>query len=258
MKNLLRFLFMAVIWSACQPNDPASFGVEPQLSAYADQAPAAQKLFCNSVNCENPYSQEIYMYRPDGRLSRMDQLNQTASGKLEMSFYTEFTYSPAGQLTNKVRYGKLGGDARWVPYDESEYIYTDGLLTLERCYFNQHSPEQRVLTGQIEYVIRDGNKVEQKWYDAQHKLYNRVVNDYKNNTLVRETWYGASDNVIRRFEHRFAGNRRQISEYMPTSSELISLVEKSYDSQGRLSSEETKVINPLLCTMQAGTIRYVY
>lgn len=36
------------------------------------------------------------------------------------------------------------------------------------------------------------------------------------------------------------------------------MVEKSYDAQGRLSSEETRVMNPLLCTMQAGVIRYVY
>ena len=84
------------------------------------------------------------------------------------------------------------------------------------------------------------------------------MNTYKNNTLTTETWYGAADNVIRRFEHRFSDSRRQISEYIPNSSEQISMVEKTYDAHGRLSSEETKVINPLLCTMQAGIVRYVY
>lgn len=258
MKNSLRLLLLTLLWVACQSNDPLTFGVEPQLSTYSDEAPVAQKLFCASLNCENPYLKEVYTYNPEGRLSRIDQFNRVTSGNVEMTSYTDYRYTPDGQLSGKIRYGKHRDISGWVAYDESEYSYTNGVLTLERTYFIQHSPEQRVLTGQIESIFQDGRKIEQKWYDAWHTLSRRVVNTYKNNTLIRETWYGAMDNVVRRFDHRFADNRRQISEYMPNSTEQISMVEKIYDAQRRLSSEETKVINPLLCTMQAGIIRYVY
>lgn len=45
-----------------------------------------------------------------------------------------------------------------------------------------------MLTGQIEYEFKDGKKMGQTWSDAQGKVSRRVVNDYKNNTLIRETW----------------------------------------------------------------------
>lgn len=257
MKNVIPFLLL-IVWTGCQSDEPDSFGIDPQLSTYSDEAPITQKLFCNSVNCENPYNQDIYTYHPDGRLNRIDQFIRTASGKLDMVSYTDYRYTSTGQLSGTVRYGKYGADSKWVAYDETEYIYTNGVLSQQRTYYNQHSPEQRVLTGMIDYEIKDGQKTGQSWYDAQHNLSRRVVYNYRKNTLVNETWYNATDNVIRRFEHRFAGSRRQIGEYVPNSSEQISMVEKIYDTQGRLSSEETKIINPFLCAMQAGMIRYVY
>ncbi|MBD2754408.1 hypothetical protein [Spirosoma validum] len=257
MKTCLLFLFL-IVWTACQSNEPDSFSIEPQLSTYSDEAPVTQKMFCNSVNCENPINQEIYTYHPDGRLSRIDQFGRMTTGKLEMVSYTDYRYTSTGQLSGKIRYGKYGTDSKWVTYDESEYVYTNGVLSQERTYFNQHSPEQRILTGQVIYDFKDGQKTGQTWYDAQYNLSRRVVYTYQRTTLVKETWYSATDTVMRRFEHRFAGNIRQISEYIPNSAEQISMVEKTYDAQGRLTREETKVINPLLCLMQAGVIRYVY
>ena len=258
MKNKLRLLLLALAGVACQSNESTIFGVEPQLNTYSDEAPASQKLFCNSVNCENPGNQEIYTYSPAGQLIRMEQYARMASAKLEKVSYTDYQYSPTGQLSSKIHYSRYGNDTRWVAYDESEYIYSDGVLSQERTYYNQHNPEQRLLTGQIEYTYQDGKKVAQAWFDANHILTRRVVNEYSHTTLIRETWYGANSTELRRFEHRFAGNRRQISEFMPNTNEPLSLVEKAYDSQGRLTSEETKVNNPLLCSMQAGVIRYIY
>ncbi|WP_420148030.1 hypothetical protein [Spirosoma sp.] len=257
MKNLILFFFLLAL-TACQSTEPDSFSIDPHLNAYTDDAPLSRKLFCNSINCENPYSQEVYTYHPDGKMSRVDQFAQTASGKLDLVSYSDYAYNPAGQLVGKIRYHKYGSGAQWIAYDESEYIYTNGVLSLERNYFHQQSPKQRILTGHIEYEFKDGQKTGQRWYDAQQKLSYRVVYSYRNNTVIGETWFGITDNQIRRFEHRFAGNRRQISEYVPNTDEQISMVEKTYDAQGRLSSEETKVINPLLCLMQAGVTRYVY
>lgn len=257
MRHYFLLLFL-LLWTACQSNEPVPFGTEPQLSVYADEATPTQKLFCNSVNCENPYSQEVYTYYPDRRLNRVDQFVQTATGKLDKVSYTDYLYTPTGQLSGKVRYGQSSVVTQWAAYDESEYVYTNGVLSQERTYVNQYSPKQRILTGQIEYEFTNGQKTGQRWYDAQHTLTYRVVNAYKNNILVSETWYNATDTVIRRFEHRFSENRRQIGEYVPRSNEPISVVEKTYDAQGRLSGEETQVINPALCTMQAGVIRYVY
>lgn len=258
MKSQLLLLILPVFWTACQSTDSSTFGVDPQLSTYSDEAPRKQKLFCNSVNCEQPYNQEVYTYDPAGRLIRVDQFGRTASGNVEMNAYTSYQYASNGQLSSKIRYGSHRDIAGWIPYDESEYVYTAGALTQERTYFNQRNPDQRVFTGNIEYEFKDGKKVGQTWFDAQHARRYRVVYAYTNNTLTGETWVGATGNVIRRFAHQFGGNSRQISEYMPNSIEQISLVEKIYDAQGRISSEETKVINPILCSMQAGVIRYVY
>ena len=258
MKTRLLLLMLTLFWAACQSTDPTPFVTDPQLERYSDEGPVAQKLFCNSVNCENPFSQEIYSYNPAGQLTRVDQFSRSASGNLELVFYTDYHYASTGQLSGKIRYGSRSTLASWIPYDESEYTYTAGLLTQERTYFNQYNPEQRVFTGKIDFEFRDGKKVGQRWYDAQQNMIYRVVYAYKNNTLIGETWYDATDKISRRFEHRFSGTSRQISEYLPNSTEQISLVEKTYDSQGRLSSEETKVINPILCSMQAGVVRYVY
>ena len=258
MKNRLLLLFVALGGMACQPNESSTFGIDPQLGTYTDEAPMTKKLICGSINCENPSSEEVYTYNSAGQLTRMEQFGRATSGTMELFGYTAYLYTPNGQLSSKISYGKYGNTTTWVPYNESAYVYSNGVLSQEQTYFNQHNPEQRVLTGIIDYTYQGGNKTEQTWFDAQHVLSRRVVNEYRNNTLIRETWYGANDVVFRRFEHRFADNRRQISEYLPNSTDQISLVEKTYDTQGRLASEETKVNNPLLCSMMAGVIRYVY
>lgn len=258
MKNWFLFVVLALGWSACQSTNPTPFGVDPPVNGYIDEAPMIQKLFCHSPNCENPYNQEVYTYNPVGQRIRMEQFSRNAAAQLETVAYTEYRYSPTGQLSGKVRYTKHGTIPGWVAYEESDYSYTEGVLTQERTYFHQHNPDQRVLTGQTDYRFTNGNQLEHTWYDAQHTLIRRVVNTYKNNILSGETWYGPTDKVLRRFEHQFGDNRRQISEYLPSSTELISRVEKTYDAQGRIASEETTVSNPLLCTMPAGMIRYVY
>ena len=258
MKKLFFLLTLTLGGIACQSTDSSTFGVDPQQNRYLDEAPLTQKLYCNSPNCENPYAQEVYTYTPAGQLIRMDQFSRNAAAQLEKVSYTDYRYSPAGQLSGAVRYSKHGTIPGWVAYEESEYAYTNGVLVREQTYFNQHNPDQRVLTGSIDYRFSNGNRVEQTWYDAQQTLSRRVVNEYKNNTLIRQIWYGPKNDIMRRFEHQFTDNRRQISEYLPSSTELISQVEKTYDAQGRVSSEETKVINLLLCSMQAGVIRYVY
>ncbi|GAB3899138.1 hypothetical protein GCM10028803_19730 [Larkinella knui] len=258
MKKRLLLLLSASFWLACQPNDSADFGIEPGGNTYNDEAAPKRKLFCNGTNCDSPNNFEQYSYNADGKLTRIEYIGRVASGKTETYAYVEYTYNQKGQLLGKTRFGKYGDDAGWVAYDESEYEYADGVLKTELNYFNQRNPEKRVLTGLSEYRFEDGKIVEQKWFDANRKLNRRVVNDYKDNVLIRETWYSDTDKITRLFTHSFAGNRRQISEHMPNSNDQIALIEKTYDKQGRLSTEETKVNNPLLCAMVAGIIRYEY
>ena len=101
-------------------------------------------------------------------------------------------------------------------------------------------------------------KLRQRWFDAQNYLLYRVEYGYKNNVLSLETWYDSMDKVNRTFEHKFAGNRRQIGEYLIKSKEQLALIEKTYDEKGRLSTQATKVSNPLLCSLAPGLIRYGY
>jgi YD repeat-containing protein len=258
MKNRLLLLLSASLWLACQTGDSSEFGIEPGGNTYNDEASPSKKLFCNSGNCDNPMNIEQYTYNSAGKLTRIEFLNRNISGKLEIYSYVENRYNQSGQLVGKARFGKYSSDIAWVAYDESEYEYVGGVLKTERNYFNQRNPEKRVMTSQVEYEFKEGKKVGQKWFDANNQLSYRVVYDYKDNVLTRETWYSNTDKIIRLFTHSFAGNRRQISEHMPNSDEQIALIEKTYDKQGRLFSEETKVNNPLLCSMVAGTIRYTY
>ncbi len=258
MRRKLYLLLLAPFWLACQPNGSDQFGVDPAPIAYNDEALASKKSFCSDANCDNPYSEEHYKYNSAGKLARVDYVYQVAPGKLELSGYTEYIYDQGGLLTRKIRYGKHGLLTGWITYDESDYEYVNGTLKTERTYFNQHNPDKKIPTGVITYEFRDGKKIGQKWYDAQNNLMNQVVYGYKNNVLNRETWLGNKDNVTRIFQHTFAGNRRQIGEYMPNSNEQVALIEKAYDIQGRLSTQETKVSNPLLCIMTPGMIRYSY
>jgi len=256
MRTNLYLPFLAALWLACQSNVSSEFGTEPASMDYNDEASWSKISYCTSVTCDNLFSEERYTYNATGKLTRVDYLSRVAAGKLEVYSYVEHMYNSAGLLARKIRFGKLG--AGWTPYDESEYEYANGVLKTERTYFNQRNPDNKVLTGVNTYEFKDGKKVGQKWYDALNKLNRQVVYEYKNNVLTRETWYGDKENVIRVFEHLFAGNRRQIGEYMPASKEQISMVEKAYDAQGRLITQETKVSNPLLCVMTPGIVRYSY
>jgi hypothetical protein len=256
MRKNLYLPFLAALWLACQSNVSSEFGAEPTSMTYNDEASQSKISYCTSVTCNNLFSEERYTYDAAGKLTRIDYLGQVAAGKLEVNSYVEYSYNGNGQLANKTRYGKLG--AGWTPYEESEYEYADGVLKIERMYFNRRNPDTKVLTGLITYEFKDGKKVGQKWYDDQNNLNRQVVYAYKNNVLTRETWYGDKENVIRVFEHLFAGNRRQIGEYLSNSKEQLSMVEKTYDTQGRLVTQETKVSNPLLCVMTPGIVRYSY
>lgn len=256
MRKNLYLLLCTALGLACQTNVPSEFGIEPAAMAYNDEASRVKISYCTSVTCDNLFSEEHYTYNANGKLTRIDYLGQTAPGKLELYSYMEHVYNGNGQLTRKIRYGKLG--TGWVPYDESEYEYANEVLKAERTYFNQRNPDNKVLTGSVTYEFKDGQKIGQKRYDALNKLNGQVVYEYKNNILTRETWYGEKENIIRVFEHLFAGNRRQIGEYLPNSKEQLSVVEKMYDAQGRLATQETKVSNPFLCSMAPGIIRYSY
>lgn len=257
MKNRLLILLSAFLWFACQ-NESSEFGVEPGGNAYNDEAAPLRKVYCNSGECDSPINVEQYTYNKDGKPTRIDYLGRVAGGNMELFSYVEQIYNKHGNLVGKIRYGKYGSGANWVAYDESEYDYENGVLKAERNYFNQRNPEQRVLTGSVEYEFRDGKKVGQKWLDAANQVSYRVVYEYKGEVLIKETWYSSANKITRYFAHSFAGNRRQISERMPDREELIALIEKTYDKKGRLSTEETKVNNPLLCAMIAGVVRYEY
>ncbi|MFC5407923.1 hypothetical protein ACFPMF_01285 [Larkinella bovis] len=257
MKNRLLLLFSALFWLACQ-KDASEFGVEPGGNTYNDEASPARKVFCGTGNCEVPINYEQYTYNKEGKPTRIETWGRVSADRLEMQAYSELIYNKHGNLVGKIRYGKYGSNGDWVAYDETEYEYANGVLKAERNYFNQRNPEQRVLTGSVEYEFKEGRKVGQKWLDANGNASYRVEYEYKGEVLTRETWYSNTNKVMRYFSHSFAGNRRHISEHMPNHSELIALVEKTYDKKGRLSTEETKVNNPLLCAMIAGVVRYEY
>lgn len=257
MKNRLLILLSAALWLACQSKDSSEFGIEPGGNTYNDEAAPTKKMMCSGTNCENPNSIEQYTYNKNGKLVRIDYLSRGTSGKMELFSYVEQIYNKHDNLVGKIRYGKYGNEG-WTAYEESEYEYADGALKTERIYFNQRNPSQRVLTGLVQYEFKDGKKIGQRWFDAKEQLSYRVAYDYKDNVLTRETWYSNTDKITRLFTHSFAGKRRQISEHMPNSNEQIALIEKVYDNKGRLFSEETKVNNPLLCSMVAGIIQYAY
>ncbi|WP_428659205.1 hypothetical protein [Runella sp.] len=257
MRKIIHLPVLALLWLfSCQSNDSAEFSIEPALRAYNDEASWVKISYCSAVDCDKPYSEEHYVYNAAGKLVRVNYMNRLASGTLEQGAYVEYTYNGNGELTRKIRYGIYG--TGWAPYDESEYEYAGGVLKEERTYFNRHNPEQKVLTGRIAYEFKDGKKIGQNYYDDFNKLYRRTTYEYKNNVLTRETWYGDKDNMLRIFEHTFAGNRRQIGEHMPDTRKQIALIEKAYDAKGRLITQETKVSDPLLCAMTPGMVRYSY
>ncbi|WAC12995.1 hypothetical protein [Dyadobacter pollutisoli] len=258
MKKIIRLLLLAPFWLACQSSDPAVFGVEPDYVAYNDEAPLLKKSFCGDAKCKNPNSEERYTYGADGKLSKVEIFARTTSAVMELQSYTDYIFDANGLMTGKVQYSKHGLLPGWVAYNESEFEYQGGLLIREKTYFNQHQPEQKVFTGAVEYQYQNGKKTGQKWTDDHNEFIRRVQYGYKNDVVNRETWYDQKDNVIRIFEHKFSGNRRQIGEYLLNSTELLAMIEKTYDEKGRLATQETKVNNPLLCAMAPGLIRYSY
>lgn len=258
MRKLLRLLLFAPLWIGCQSSDPAEFGIEPDHVAYNDDAALSKRAFCDDGKCNDPSYEERYTYTAQGALSKVEVFHKNASGKLEMQNYTVYLTDSNGRMVRKIEYGKHGTLAGWVTYSESEFEYKDGQLSSEIQYFNRHDPDQKVFTGIIEYAYENGKKVSQKWMDDKKQLYRRVAYKYRNNVVNVETWYDGRGEAIRIFEHKFSGNRRQISEYMPNSKEVLALVEKTYDEQGRLITQQTKVFNMLLCAMTPGLIKYSY
>jgi hypothetical protein len=257
MKKILRLLLLGPLWLSCQSNDPSNFGVEPNHAAYNDEAPMRRKVFCDDANCKNPSYEERYTYAGDGKLSKMEIFGKTTSG-MEMQSYTNYFFDANGLMKSKIQYSRHGWLPGWVSYYESEFEYQNGVLKLEKTYFKGHQPEEKVFTGAIEYTYEDGKKIGQKWLDDHNKFIRRVEYGYKNEVVNLETWYDENDNVIRIFEHKFSGNRRQIGEYLLNSTELLAMIEKTYDKKGRLATQETKVHNPLLCSMTPGLIKYSY
>lgn len=258
MRKFLLFLLAAPLWLACQSGDSDRFDTDPGPLAYNDEAAVRRKLTCPSADCANPLFEEQYQYNAAGQLTRINFLGRNPDGKYEVYSYTEQQFNAEGQPVRKIRYGKYGTDTGWTPYDEYEYEYANGVLKTERQYYNQRNPVQRVLAGRMDYTFKDGKKTGMIRYDTQDQVLHQVAYEYRNQVLTRETWSNQTGNVVRRFEHAFAGPRRRISELVPSTKEQVSVVEKRYDAQGRLASEETTVSNPLLCTMAPGTIRYEY
>ena len=259
MLKKLRFLVLVPLWLACQSSDPsAGFSSEPDFIAYNDDAPLRKKTICFDENCNELSGEENYIYNAAGKLIKIEQLSRMVSGKLEVQAYTDHLYNVDGQLTGKIMYHRNSSGSAWTPGSESQYEYTNGVLSLEKTYMYLYSSLEKVLTAQISYEFKDGKKTGQRWSDGQNKLLYRVEYAYKKDVLSLETWYGSDDKVNRTFEHKFAGNRRQIGEYLINSREELALIEKTYDEKGRLSTQKTKVNNPLLCALAPGLIRYGY
>ena len=259
MLRKLRLFLLAPLWLACQSSDPSSeFTSEPDLAAYNDDAQLLKKTYCFDENCTELSGEENYIYNTAGKLSKIEYSARIVSGKLEVQSYTDHFYNNNGELIRKIQYNKNGSTPDWPAGNESEYEYTNDVLSLEKTYLYVYNSSQKVLTGQVKFEFKDGKKLGQRWYDAQNNLLYRVEYGYKNNVLSLETWYDSMDKVNRTFEHKFAGNRRQIGEYLIASKEQLALIEKTYDEKGRLSTQVTKVSNPLLCSLAPGLIRYNY
>ena len=258
MRKTLRLLILTPFWLACESGDPSNFGPEPDFIAYNDDAPLLRKTFCSDAKCSDPGYEERYTYNAEGKLGKIEIFVKTSSGSLELQSYTDHFFDSDGLMTGKIQFNRHGTIPGWVAYNESEFKYKDRVLQLEKTYFNQHQPEKKVFTGAIEYQFKDGRKVGQKWTDDHSKFIRRVHYGYKNDVVNLETWYNDKDEVIRIFEHKFSGNRRQIGEYLLNSTEVLAMIEKTYDKKGRLVTQETKVNNPLLCSMTPGLIKYSY
>ena len=257
MKKNLYLLIVIPLWLACKPSDAPEFGIEPEL-AYNDEAMFSKKTSCTDAACNDPFNEEVYVYDPSGKLTQINYYSRIEIGKMDYFNYTDFIYNTSGQLTKKISYNKIPQGTGFEIANESEFEYKNGVLESEKMFSIFKNPERRVPTGQIVYEFKNGRKSGQTNYDMQNKVSYRIGYIYKNDVLTRETYYDPSGKEFRSFEHKFAGNLRQIGEYIPGTREQVALIEKGYDEKGRLITQMTKVSNPLLCAMAPGMIRYSY
>ena len=258
MKKIFYILLLTVLIAACKSSRSDDFGVEPGSGAYNDEALVVKKTYATSADKSNEINtEEHYSYNTDGKLSRIDSY-QFYMWKKNLASYQEYIYNASGQRIRRTYYSKNTYNT-WLAGREQEYEYENGVLKKEKAYYYvDNSQDTRRLASVTVYEFKDGKKVRQKFYGDQNVLYYEIVYSYSNNILTLETVYNEKGEITRTFEHKFSGNRRQISEHMPAMKEQIALIEKTYDAKGRLSSEETKVNNPMLCSMMAVFIRYHY
>ncbi|WP_128545015.1 hypothetical protein [Larkinella soli] len=257
MKHRL-LLILPLFWVACQTDNAVVPGLDPGEMAYNDEAGAVRKLYCNSGKCEDPLSIEEYKYDASRRLIRVNRISRNAKGSLEVFSYDELTYDEAGRLVRKTNFFKAYNLDGWTPGSVFEFEYEGGSLKTERQYQVLYPQNQLSLIGTVRYGFRDGKKVLQESFDLQNRLSTRVEYEYRKNVLSRESYYNGEGKLFRKVEHSFAGNRRVLNEYWSGQDKPISSMEKRYDDQRRLSAEETKVMNPLLCAMLPGWVRYEY
>lgn len=255
-KNLLLTL-LTPFWLACNTSDESEFGIQPALESYNDEAPALRKSYCFDSDCKEMSSEDKYIYDGTGKLTRLENIGRTANGTMTVYQYSEYTYESSGSLAFKEDYVKNASQTEWVLFNKTEYEYEAGLLKTEKLYNYANSGNKTLLRSTV-HEFTNGTKTGQAWYDAHGKMSYSVKYGYKNGVLNFETWYDASGKANRTFEHKFAGNRRQIGEYLIGSRELLAMIEKTYDDKGRLLTQETKVNNPLLCALPPGKIQFTY
>lgn len=256
-KNLLLIL-LTPFWLACNTDDKSEFGIQPALESYNDEAPALRKSYCFDSDCKELSSEDKYIYDGTGKLTRLENLSRTANGTLAVYQYSEYFYDASGLLTHKTDYIKNASQTDWVLYNKTVYEHEAGLLKSEKLYNYQSIYGETTPLRSTVHEYASGKKSGQRWYDAQGKMSYRVEYGYKNGVLNFESWHDASDKLNRTFEHKFSGNRRQIGEYLIGSRELLAMIEKTYDAKGRLLTQETKVNNPLLCSLPPGKIQFTY
>lgn len=257
MKRILQLVLLAPLWLACKSSEPSEFGIEPNLTAYNDEAAITKKTYCMDAKCTEISAEDRYTYNSEGKLIRVDNIARSSVTTMDTFGYVEYFYNAAGLLARKVTYGKNQANA-WILNNESEFEYENGVLKLEKFYSYLTSTGNKELVRLMSNDITNGKITGQRYTDASGKLTYRVEYGYKNGVINLETWYDANDKPNRTFEHKFAGNRRQIGEYLITSREVLAMIEKTYDEQGRLSTQETKVNNPLMCALPPGMIKYSY
>lgn len=258
MRKISYLLLFSLSMAACKSGQTDDFGIAPGSSAYNDEARVIKKTYTMSADKpDDIYSEERFSYNTNGKLSRIDRY-QYAMGKADPVGYQALSYNANGEQIGRAHYYKNGANG-WIMGSRQEFDYENGVLKTEKAYYYpQDRKGEKVFTNAIAYAFKDGKKVGQKYFNDQNQLIHEVVYAYSNDILNRETWYNEKGIEIRFFEHKFSGNRRQIGEYIPTLKDQIALIEKTYDAEGRILTEYTKVNNAMLCAMMPGFVRYHY